>query len=122
MLKIKDNVDLKELEKFGYFKSHVAVLPKKIVKQIDNEYVIEICIEEPSKNIWTNEDWKKSRIPVLCHCKKIEPNCKNIILIEPEIKEHLYYETDYSTWNEYEVSKYINDLIKANLVEEVSNE
>lgn len=29
MLKVKDNVDLKELEKFGYFISHVAVLPKK---------------------------------------------------------------------------------------------
>ena len=34
MLKIKDNFNLKELEKFGYFVSHVAVFPKKIVKQV----------------------------------------------------------------------------------------
>ena len=119
MLKIKNNVDLKELEKYGYFISHVAVFPKKIVKQIDNEYVIEIGIEKPSINIWTGRDWKDSRILSLHHCKILEPQCKNKILLEPEIEEHLYYETDYGTYENSKIEPYIDDLIKADLVEKV---
>lgn len=119
MLKIKDNVDLKELEKFGYFISRVAVFPKKIVKQVDSEHIIEIGIEEPSINIWTGKDWKDSRILSLHHCKTIEPHCKNKILLEPEIEEHLYYETDYGTYSDNAIEPYIDDLIKADLVEKV---
>ena len=119
MLKIKDNVDLKELEKFGYFISHVEVFPKKIVKQVDNEYIIEIGIEEPSRNIWTGRDWKDSRILSLHHCKILEPNCKNKILLEPEIEEHLYYECDFGTYKNSEIEPYIDDLIKADLIEKV---
>ena len=119
MLKIKDNVDLKELEKFGYFISHVAVYPKKIVKQVDNEYIIEIGIQEPLINIWTGKDRNDSRILCLYHCKKIEPHCKNIILLEPEIEEHLYYETDYGTYKNSKIKPYIDDLINADLVEKV---
>ena len=119
MLKIKDNVDLKELEKYGYFISHVAVFPKKIVKRVDNEHIIEIGIEEPSRNIWTGRDWKDSRILSLHHCKKIELHCKNKILLEPEIEEHLYYETDHGTYNCDAIKPYIDDLIKADLVEKI---
>ena len=119
MLKVKDNVDFKELEKYGYFISHVAVLPKKIVKQVDNEHIIEIGIEEPSRNIWTGRDWKDSRILSLKHCAKIEPHCKNKILLEPEIEEHLYYETDYGTYSYDKIKPYIDDLIKADLIEKV---
>ena len=121
MLKVKDDVDLKELEKYGYFISHVTVLPKKIVKQVDNEHVIEIGIEEPSRNIWTGRDWKDSRILSLHHCKKIEPHCKDKILLEPEIEEHLYYETDYGTYSYDEIKPYIDDLIKADLVEKADD-
>ena len=120
-LRIKSDVDLKELEKYGYFISHVAVCPKKIVKQVDNEYIIEIGIEEPSKNIWTGRDWKDSRILSLHHCKKIEPHCKNKILLEPEIEEHLYYETDYGTYSYDAIKPYIDDLIKADLIEKVED-
>lgn len=119
MLKIKDSVDLKELEKFGYFISHVAVLPKKIVKQVDNEYIIEIGIEEPSRNIWTGKDWKDSRILSLHHCKKIGPHCKSKILLDPEIEEHLYYETDFGTYENSKIEPYIDDLIKADMIEKV---
>ena len=122
MLKIKDNVDLKELEKYGYFISHVSVLPKKIVKQVDKDYIIDIGIEEPSRNIWTGRDWKDSRILCLHHCKILDPHCKSKILLEPDIEEHLYYETDYGTYDENEIKKYIDDLIKAGLVEKVEEE
>lgn len=105
-------VELKELEKYGYYISHVAVFPKKIVKQVADEYVIEIGIEEPSRNIWSGRDWKDSRILCLYHCKKIEPHCKNKILLEPEIEEHLYYEKDFGTYDKNEITPYINDLIK----------
>lgn len=121
MLKIKNNFNLKELEKFGYFVSHVAVFPKKIVKQVSDEYIIEIGIEEPSRNIWTNKDWKDSRILSLHHCKILEPHCKNKILLEPEIEEHLYYETDYGTYENSKIEPYIDDLIKADLVEKVDD-
>ena len=119
MLKIKDNVNLKELEKYGYYISHVAVFPKKIVKQVADEYVIEIGIEEPSRNIWTGRDWKDSRILSLHQCRKIEPHCKGKILLEPEIEEHLYYETDYGTYSHDKIKPYIDDLIKADLIEKV---
>lgn len=121
MLKIRDGVDLKELEKFGYFISHVAVYPRKIVKQVDNEHVIEIGIEKPSRNIWTGRDWTDSRILCLNHCKKLEPHCKTKILLEPEIEEHLYYETDYGTYNEKKIKPYIQDLFEADLVEMVDD-
>ena len=121
MLRVKDKVNLKELEKYGYFISHVAVLPKKIVKQVDNEYVIEIGIEEPCRNIWTGRDWKDSRILSLHHCKKIEPHSKNKILLEPEIEEHFYYETDYGTYSHDKIKPYIDDLIKADLIEKVDD-
>ena len=118
MLKLKDNVKLEELEKYGYFISHVSVIPKKIVKQVDKDYIIDIGIEEPSRNL-TGRDWKDSKILCLHHCKVIEPHCKRKILLEPEVEEHLYYETDYGTYNEKEIKKYIDDLIKADLVEKV---
>lgn len=121
MLKVKDNVSLKELENYGYFISHVSVIPKKIVKQVDKDYIIDIGIEEPSRNIWTGRDWKDSRILCLHHCKVIEPHCKRKILLEPEVEEHLYYETDYGTYNEKEIKKYIDDLIKADLIENVED-
>lgn len=119
MFKIRENVDLKELEKYGYFISHVSILPKKIVKQVDKDYIIDIGIEEPSRNILTGRDWKDSRILCLHHCKVLKPHCKNKILLEPGIEEHLYYETDYGTYNENEIKKYIDDLIKADLVVKV---
>ena len=64
-LRIKSDVDLKELEKYGYFISHVAVFPKKIVKQVDNEHIIArdveyvpiSCTDEDGNVIWTlNEE------------------------------------------------------------------
>lgn len=42
MLKIKDNVDLKELEKFGFYDSIQAIYPRKYLKIIDNSHLIEI--------------------------------------------------------------------------------
>lgn len=118
---LKEDVDFERLKEYGYFISHVAVFPKKIVKQVDNSHVIEIGIEEPSRNIWTGIDWKDSRLLCLYHCKKIESNCKRTILIEPNVKEHLYYENDFGTYNIDEIKPYIQDLIKANLVEERDN-
>ena len=44
MLKIKDSVDLKELEKFGYgyYDSIQAIYPRHYFKIIDNSHLIEI--------------------------------------------------------------------------------
>ena len=92
-----------------------------IVKQVSDEYIIEIGIEKPSKNIWSGKDWKDSRILSLHHCKILEPHCKNKILLEPEIEEHLYYETDYGTYENSKIYPYIDDLIKAGIVEKVDD-
>ena len=120
MWKLKQNVKFEELEKYGYFVSHVAVFPKKIVKQVDDKHIIDIGIEEPLINIWTGKDWKDSRILCLHHCKKIEPHCKDKILLEPDIEEHLYYETDYGTYKCNEIEPFIQDLINDNLVEKLN--
>ena len=121
MLKIKDSVDLKELEKFGYSISHVSVTPKYMVKQVDDEYVIHIGIEEPLKNMWTGRDFHDSRILILNHCTLIQPHSKRKILIEPEIQEHLYYEVDYGSYADEKIEPYIQDLFEAGLIEKVED-
>ena len=74
MLKIREDVDLKELEKFGYFISHVSVLPKKIkFGNIELEYSEE------------NEDYYRYYGGGLFE-HKFE-NCKNFLNDDVEIIE-----------------------------------
>ena len=121
-LRIKSDIDLKELEKFGFEQSRVAVYPKKLVKVVDweNKKVLEICNDKPNKNIWSGKDVNNVGEIWLCDCKELKiSNYK--ILLEPNVKEHLYYETTYGTAEYEKIEKYIYDLIKADLVEKVSD-
>ena len=102
-----------------YSKSHVAVYPTAFVKVVDIEkkYIIEICLEEPSYNDWTGEDWKHSREIRIWECSLINERSKSKILLEPKVGEHLYYER--LGWGFVESTPYIQDLIAKGLVKEV---
>ncbi len=109
----------KQLLENGYHLSHVAVYPKKYVKIVDKDkkYIIEICMEEPSYNTWTNKDWKDSKILKLWKCKKLEYTNRTIVL-EPNVKEHWYYE-QYKTIIGTQINNYIQDLIEKRLIKEL---
>lgn len=89
MLKIKDSVDLKELEKFGY-------------KKIANCYYKEVMKDNNSK-CWT-------------YYESIDINIET-----REIYSELYNDQMNMTWISYDIRKdhYIQDLIKADMVEKV---
>ena len=101
MLKIKDNVDLKELEKYGYKKGEdmcnvsFSCYGKEFDKQLDKILTINIL-----KPLYIVEIDKKN--------KKIE------LLITKE------YSSSAISYNENNIIEpYIQDLIKADLVEKV---
>ena len=48
MLKIKDSVDLKELEEFGFYDSIQAIYPRNYLKIIDNSHLIVIDYDQLS--------------------------------------------------------------------------
>lgn len=102
MLKIKDNVDLKELEKFGFYDSIQAIYPRKYLKIIDNSHLIEIEYDQVDK----------------ISIKIIIVNIKKPIWNGDKTKI-LYYEYISGRYGDDVVSKYIQDLIKADLVEKV---
>ena len=93
MLKIKDNVDLKELEKFGFEYEHILQIYYKLI--IPHKLKILIFNYIP-----------KARVIIVEKDKKI-------------IAKRMDYWLD---WNECEINKKdIKDLIKADLVEKVSD-
>lgn len=81
MLKIKDNVDLKELEKFGF-----------------------------KKDKWF-------------YFREIENNWWDTININTDEDRTIYNETDVCGYSEidYDIEKYVEDLIKADLVEKIED-
>ena len=81
MLKIRDEIDLKELEKFGFEQSHVAVYPKKLVKVVDceNKKILEICNDNPIKNIWSGKDVNNVREIWLHDCKELKISNSKIL-------------------------------------------
>ena len=95
MLKIRDDVDLKELEKFGFVRDNKYISPKYIIRQINEDEFIQISISEPCINIWDLEDKNYSR-EIWWQNKK-----------------------GYGTRFEEKVEPYIQDLIQAGLVEKV---
>ena len=80
MLKIKDNVDLKELEKFGFKK----------------------------ESKWF-------------YCKRIDNNWWDTINVSTDGDKEIYRATEVCGYSEidYDIEEFINDLIKADLVEKV---
>lgn len=105
-------INFEDLEKYGFKQSKVACYPIKTVKVVDFEkkYVIEICNDKPSYNMWTGKDWKDVGILKLWECKEIDLNYK-----WRDGENGVYYECD-KTHNE-EIEKYIQDLIKDKIIE-----
>ena len=96
MLKIKDNVDLKELEKYGYEKLHSSYV--KYTKDTYRGYCIAITI-----NIF-------SRIIAKCYCWTY--------MFAP-----IFHTEIMRNGKPVNVNKnYIQDLIQADLVEEVQDD
>ena len=105
---LKEDVDFEQLKDFEFEQSYVAVYPKKLVKVVDweNKKILEICNDKPIKNIWSRKDVNNVREIWLYDCKELKI-LNNKILLEPNIKEHLYYESTYGTREYKKVSKYI---------------
>lgn len=115
--KLKEHVTDEMLSACGFEKSHVAVFPTALVKIVDDKHVIEVCMEEPSYNMWTGEDWKKSRVLIFWLCEKVEKS-KSLIILEPNVKEHWYYER-YKCEFDNKITPHIQDLIDLDYVEVV---
>ena len=94
MLKIKDNVDLKELEKFDYQQSSKIIYPRCLEKCVGDMIYIRIYNDKPCINIWDGEDKNQTREIWLYKFKK-----------------------HWSTSLDEEVEPYIQDLIEADMVE-----
>ena len=99
MLKIKDNVDLKELEKFGFYKMNESYM---------NPYGYELKVEEPEDE----SNWSESGFGMI-EVDEFDVDLKKDRTL------HLYTTTDDEVWWDIDV---IYDLIKAGLVEKVEGE
>lgn len=115
--KLKEHVTDEMLIECGFEKSHVAVFPTALVKIVDDKHVIEVCMEEPSYNMWTGEDWKDTKILKLWKCHVVKQSTSKIIL-EPNVKKHWYYEK-YKFEFDNKITPYIQDLIELGYVEVV---
>ena len=93
MLKIKDSVDLKELEKFGFVKSKNAYLPRY------RRNYVEIFCDLPKE--WCNDEVDKSRIK------------QGLSIIH---ERSIHFEEDVP---EFYKDSLIYDLITADMVEKV---
>jgi uncharacterized protein YkuJ len=101
MLKIRDEIDLKELEKFGYkqgqdmcnvsYSAYGKVFEVEYSEKLSDMLIDIVEINKKGKKIELSRSSKKS--------------CRSFI-----------------NDDEKELKQYIDDLIKADLVEEVSNE
>jgi len=100
MIKIKNSGVLKKLEKFGYYDSIQAIYPRKYLKIIDNSHLIEIEYDQLDK----------------LSIKIIIADIKRPIWNGDKTKI-LYYEYISGRYGDDVVSKYIQDLIKADMVE-----
>ena len=96
MLKIKDNVDLKELEKFGFYKLNESDM---------QPYGYDVKIEEPEEeNSFAQNGFAMLEVDGFDFD------------FEPDRILHLYTTTDDEVWWDIDV---IYDLIQAGLVEKV---
>ena len=93
MLKIKDNVDLKELEKYGYS--------------------IDLHLNQASKKINLGFDKYGDLHSILILIKD------NIIRFKHEINFYVGYSSNFIEFGFFNRRKYLKDLIKADLVEKV---
>jgi hypothetical protein len=112
--KLKNHVTDDMLIGCGYHMSHVAVVPTKMVKIVDDKHVIEVCMEEPSYNFWTGEDWKNSRRLFLRECSIVKKST-NTIILQPDVTEHWYYEV--KRLSEKDIVTFIQDLMELGYVE-----
>lgn len=114
MWKLKNDIEFKELEKFGYIKDKKSILPKLMIKVINESTLIKVGIDKPSYNIWSGKCWNESREFRYYAVYNLEFTHK---WKDGEIAP--YYEGNWSTTKNEIVKPYIDDLIQAGLVEEV---
>ena len=97
MLKIKDNVDLKELEKFGFYKLNESEM---------KPYGYELKAEEPEEE----NNWAENNGFAMLEVDEFDFDGK------PDRTLHLYTTTDDEVWWDINI---IFDLIQAGLVEKI---
>jgi len=106
MLKIKDNIDLKELEKFGY---------KKYTDKYDKSFYADIS-KEDYNNYQKLRKNKSYLCPYFTGQVDIFIYSNRIININIYVFSREQCEIDFESKN---YNYYIQDLIKAELIEEV---
>lgn len=98
MLKIKDNVDLKELERLGFRENNTALF---VQIQKDNVFInLEF---RPTRGLNSIDDYNKQRR----------------LLRKDETYLNIIYQNGYYEDTDVEIDNVIYDLIKADLVEKV---
>lgn len=92
-MKIRED-KMQELERFGYQQSSKIIFPRCLEKRVGNMLYIRIYNDNPCINIWDGEDKNRTRE----------------ILLEND-------KTGFDTTWDKKVEPYIQDLIKADMVE-----
>lgn len=96
MLKIKDNIDLKELEKFGFMKDRICQI---IHRPIYEDYL---------------EQFKKQEYLLIHPESKVLVKGKQCCILDLQGNSIIGYDVKTN-----KIKKYIQDLIKADLVEKI---
>lgn len=107
MLKIKDNIDLKELEKFGFKEEHWGYIYYPKGNSPQTRYFSSIKIDGD-----THKDWWSYKV-LSFDFTNMSMWCNDLEQLESDF-ENIQY-----SYNEFK--KLVNDLKKANLVEEVDD-
>ena len=105
MLKIKDNVDLKELEKFGFEEKAWGYIFYPNDNNPNTRYFSAIKIDVPNdKNSWLNRTF-------MFELKNMSVWCNDLEQLDLDLEN---IKQSYETFK-----KIVDDLIKADLVEKV---
>ncbi len=85
-----------------------------MIKVINEGTLIKVGIDEPKYNVWSRKCWNESREFRYYAVYKLDPEYE---WTDGEIAP--YYEGNWSSCKDETVEPYIQDLIQANLVENV---
>lgn len=88
-----------------------------MIKVINEGTLIKVGIDEPQYNIWSGKCWNESREFRYYAVYNLEPEYE---WSDEEIAP--YYEGNWSSCKDETVEPYIQDLIQANLVENIKED